>query len=459
MKLLTRRALAILVLALAVICGILFFTVRYLGEASKWVQHAANQHLYKNGKLKASGTIYDRNGEILMETVDGIVRYHENPAVRAALMHAVGDADGHVVTGARVAWGKRLAGWNLLQGAYRFNRGLSHPGSDIKMTLDAELCAIAYNSLQGRKGAVGVYNYKTGEILCMVSTPTFDPQYPPDIDKDPERYEGVYINRFLSAAYTPGSVFKLVTAAAAIDNLENIDSTVFQCNSKTVIDGEYVTCPTAHGRVDFKEALAKSCNVAFAQIALAVGADTLQAYADKAGFNSSLEVNGIKTKAGQVNLKNAQRPDLAWAGIGQYTNTANPLNLMVFMGTIANDGVRVEPKLIKDSWLLRLLQTVVPRERVLSPETAIRLGSMMRNNVLSSYGEGNYRGLELCAKSGTAEVGGDRMPHAWFAGYMQREDCPLAFVVVVENGGGGSKVAGPIARKVLQAAVSRYAGE
>ena len=67
---------------------------------------------------------------------------------------------------------------------------------------------------------------------------------------------------------------------------------------------------------------------------------------------------------------------------------------------------------------------------------------MMRNNVISSYGEGQYRGLELCAKSGTAEVGGNRMPHAWFAGYMEREDCPLAFVVVVENGGGGSRVAG-----------------
>lgn len=459
MKLLTRRALVIMVLALAVISGLLIFTVRYLGEASRWVQHSANRHLYTNGQLKAAGTIYDRNGEVLMQTVDGTVHYHENQAVRAALMHAVGDPNGNVVTGARVVWGKRLAGWNLLQGAYRFNQRLNHFSSDIKMTLDAELCAVAYNALNGRKGAVGVYNYKTGEILCMVSTPTFDPRHPPDIDKEPERYEGVYINRFLSAAYTPGSVFKLVTAAAAIDNLENIDSLVFQCSGRTVIDGEVVNCPTAHGKIGFEEALAKSCNVAFAQIALAVGADALQTYADKAGFNSCLEVNGIKTRVGQVDVKDARRPDLAWAGIGQYKNTANPLNFMVYMGAIANDGVRIEPKLIKDSLFLRLVRSAASKERVLSPETAMRLGSMMRNNVISSYGEGQYRGLELCAKSGTAEVGGNRMPHAWFAGYMEREDCPLAFVVVVENGGGGSRVAGPVAQKVLQAALNRYTGE
>lgn len=448
-----------MVLAGAVLGGLLLFTVRYFGEASEWVLHSANRHLYKNGQPKATGTIYDRNGEVLMQTVDGTTYYHEKQAVRMALMHAVGDPGNHVVTGARVVWGNRLLGWNLLQGVYRFNQRLSHLDSDITMTLDAELCAVAYNALKGRKGAVGVYNYKTGEILCMVSTPTFDPRYPPDVEKEPQKYEGVYINRFLSAAYTPGSVFKLVTAAAAIDNLENIDNLRFKCEGKTVIDGEVVSCPSAHGEVDFEEALAKSCNVAFAQIALAVGADTLQDYAEKAGFNSAMEVNGIKTKVGRVNLIGARPPDLAWAGIGQYKNTANPLSLMAYVGAIANDGVLVEPRLIQDGWLYRLLRAKVPGQRIFSPVTAMKLGSMMRNNVIVTYGEGNYRGLELCAKSGTAEVGGDRMPHAWFAGYMKREDCPLAFVVVVENGGGGSRVAGPIAQKVLRAAISRYAGE
>ncbi|MGI6548740.1 MAG: penicillin-binding transpeptidase domain-containing protein [Syntrophomonadales bacterium] len=459
MKLLTRRALVVLALAIMVMSGLLIFTMRYLGEASSWVMHPANRHLYTDGQPLVTGTIYDRNGEILFQTVDGTTEYNEDKTVRRAVMHAVGDPNGNVVTGARVAFGERLSGWGLLQGAYRFNQRLSHFRSDLTLTLDSDLCAVAYNALNGRKGTVGVYNYKTGEILCMVSAPSFDPQYPPDIEQDPERYEGVYINRFLSAAYTPGSVFKLVTAAAAIDNLENIDTEVYHCDGETIIDGELVTCPSAHGEVDFEEALAKSCNVAFAHITLAIGQDKLQQYAEKAGFNASLEVNSIKTRIGRVNVENAEGGDLAWAGIGQYSNTANPLSFMAYVGAIANDGVRVSPRILKDNLLSHLIRSIAGKDRILSAETAGKLESMMRNNVLETYGEGNYSGLQLCAKTGTAEVGKGKEPHAWFAGYMDREDCPLAFVVVVENGGGGSRVAGPIARTVLRSAVSRYAGD
>lgn len=459
MKLLTRRALVVMLLALLVISGLFIFTVRYLGSASSWVQHSTNRHLYANGQIKTTGNIYDRNGKILLQTVDGKPKYNDNQTVRMALMHAVGDPDDNVVTGARVAFGERLTGWNLINGAYRFNQRLSHFSSYITLTLDADLCAVAYNAMYGRKGTVGVYNYKTGEILCMVSSPSFDPQYPPDINKDPERYEGVYINRFFSAAYTPGSVFKLVTATAAIDKLPNIDSEVYHCDGKTIFAGEVVTCPSAHGDVSFEEALAKSCNVAFAHITLALGADTLQEYAEKAGFNSSLEVNNIKTRKGRVNVTGAEGGELAWAGIGQYSNTANPLNFMAYIGAIANDGVQITPRIRKENMLSQLLRSVRDKNRVLTAETADKLETMMRNNVLEAYGEGNYSGLELCAKSGTAEVGKGKEPHAWFAGFMNREDCPLAFVVVIENGGGGSRVAGPVARKVLQSAVSRYLGE
>lgn len=455
MKLLTRRALVVLVLALILIVGLLVFTVNYMEDASSWVQHSANRHLYTNGRLKEAGTIYDRNGEILLQTVDGIRKYNENQTVRQAVMHAVGDAKGNVVTGARVAFRKRLSGWNLLNGAYRFNQQLSHFRSDIKLTIDADLCSVALNALNGRKGTVGVYNYKTGEILCMVSSPTFDPENPPDVEEKPEKYEGVYINRLFSAAYTPGSVFKLVTSAAAIDNLQNIHTKVYHCDGELIIEGEMVSCPSPHGDVSFEEALTKSCNVAFAEITLSLGADTLQKYAEKAGFNSSMEVNHIKTARGIVKVENAAGGDLAWAGIGQYSDLANPLNFMTYVGAIANDGVRIKPRIVKDNIFSALFTSISGKKRILSGKTAGRLGKMMRNNVIESYGEGNYHGLELCAKSGTAQVGGDREPHSWFVGFLDREDCPLAFVVVIENGGAGSRVAGPVAKKVLQSAVSR----
>lgn len=451
MKLLSARTAVLVILTLLLVLGLAAFTGRYINQAATWVQHPSNRHLYTDAKLKASGSIYDRYGNILMQMVNGDIKFNEDATVRTAVMHATGDPGGNVETGALVVFRDRLAGWNLLNGAYRFNNRLNS-SHDLTLTLDGNLCAAAYKELNGRKGAVGIYNYKTGEILCMVSSPSFDPENPPDLEKYPEKYEGVYLNRLLSAAYTPGSVFKLVTAAAALDHLPGVKDTLYQCKGKMQIDGNMVTCPTVHGEVTLKEALAHSCNTAFAQIALELGADRLQEYAELAGFNSSLEVDGIKTAAGKVEIAGAAGADLAWAGIGQFTNTANPLNFMAYMGAIANEGTLVTPRILADRGIF---MNIKKKRRVLSEETAAALGNMMRNNTISVYGEGNFRDLELCAKSGTAEVGGDKMPHAWFTGFLARDDYPLAFVVIIESGGAGSKAAASVAAKVLPLATSR----
>ncbi|WP_051280256.1 penicillin-binding transpeptidase domain-containing protein [Anaerovorax odorimutans] len=453
LKIITKRALGVLILSLLLVIGLIIFSIKYTKEASDWAQYPANKHIYANGQLMNTGTIYDRNGKFLFKIEEGSGKYNENKLIRESVMHAVGDSGGNIITSARVVFADRLNGWDFLNGSYRFNNKLSKFSSDVKLTLDADLCATAYKALNGRKGTVGVYNYKTGEILCMVSSPSFDPMNPPDIDGNPEKYEGVYINRFLSATYTPGSIFKLVTAAAAIDNIDDIDSKTYHCEGNLEINGKLVTCMSSHGDITFKEALAESCNIAFAEISLDVGANTLQKYAEKAGFNSSLEVNDIKTAVGKVDLKEAKGADLAWAGIGQYTDLANPLNFMTYVGAIANDGVRISPRIRKDNILSNVCTSVTGKKRILSKETADKLGDMMRNDVMQVYGENNYKGLELCAKSGTAEVGNDKKPHAWFVGYMDREDCPLAFAVIVENGGLGGTVAGPVAATVLQKAV------
>ncbi|MDD3169993.1 MAG: penicillin-binding transpeptidase domain-containing protein, partial [Eubacteriales bacterium] len=229
LKLLTRRAFGLLILTLLLLAGLLMFAVRYAIDSPGWAQHPTNKHLFIDGQLKTTGILYDRNGEILLRTVDGKQRYHEDKTVRRALLHAVGDSYGNIVTSAQVAYSDRLSGWDPVNGAYRFSENLGSPGSDLTFTLDGRLCSAAYQAMNGRKGTVGVYNYKTGEILCMVSLPTFDPENRPDVEGNPDQYEGVYINRLLSAAYTPGSVFKLVTAAAAIDHLENIDTKVYHC--------------------------------------------------------------------------------------------------------------------------------------------------------------------------------------------------------------------------------------
>lgn len=446
MRILSRRAAIVLLLISLFLCGIALFVGTYIRNASKWVQYPANRHLYTNGQPNV-GTIFDRNGVVLAQTVNGVRKYNSNATIRTAVMQTLGDSNGDVATGVQVAFSNKLGGWSLLNGTYRFGGTVSN----IQLTLDTKLCATAYNALAGRSGTVGVYNYKTGEILCMVSSPSFDPQSPPNVKANTEKYKGVYMNRLLSATYTPGSVFKLVTLAAAIDTLPGITNKTFYCNGVLNAAGGKVTCPEAHGRVTLSQALSDSCNVTFGGLALQLGASILSDYAKKAGFNESLDINGIKTAPGKVDLSNAKGANLAWAGIGQYTDTANPLTYMAYVGAIANGGVRVAPRLLKNS--------VSAQTHIITTSTAATIGQMMRYDTLNNYSDWNYPGLMLCAKSGTAQLSMGEAPDAWFVGYMNRADCPLAFVVVIENGGSGSKVAGPVADIVLQAAVKTLTGK
>ena len=120
----------------------------------------------------------------------------------------------------------------------------------------------ALDALGDKKGTVAVYNYKTGEILCAVSTPAFDPENVPDVALDPDRYEGMYLNRFIQSKYTPGSIFKIVTLAAALESVPDILEQTFNCKGSCQIGADIVTCEGKHGKQDLKMAFRNSCNCA-----------------------------------------------------------------------------------------------------------------------------------------------------------------------------------------------------
>ena len=303
---------------------------------------------------------------------------------------------------------------------------------------------------------MGVYNYQTGEILCMVSTPTFDPENPPDNVENDSRYEGVYLNRFLSATYTPGSVFKLVTTAAAIEKIPDLESRTFTCDGSIEIGGQTVTCPSAHGEMDIYDALSNSCNGVYAALAAELGGKTLWQYTKKAGLLDALSVSGISTAAGSFTAAADGSADLGWSGVGQYNDLVNPCAMMTYVGTIANGGTQVVPRLIRKEAAASGLPSGIYRAEkhsgAMKSDTCELLTDMMRNNVVDHYGQSQFGDLAVCAKSGTAEVGSGQRPHSWFVGFIDDGAHPLAFVVVVENGGSGASVAGSIAAKVLNAA-------
>lgn len=182
----------------------------------------------------------------------------------------------------------------------------------------------------------------------MVSTPTYDVNQKPDVDGDESgRYTGVYINRFLSSSFVPGSTFKLVTAAAALQTAEDMDQRAYTCHRGVEIDGEWVGCLGNHGTLTFREALAQSCNAYFAQLAVELGAETLTKTAERMGFNQAFDLDGIPAKKSTLDLSGIREIDLAWAGMGQYTTLANPLQYLTMMGAIANGGVPVKPYMVE----------------------------------------------------------------------------------------------------------------
>lgn len=442
MKNLEKRGIICLLLAACLFAGICVYVYRFLTQGGDWATYPYNTHIYNNGRM-ASGNIYDASGKRLIGTKNGKIKWNKSETVRRATAHAVGDLQGNVVTGAETAFRDKLLGFNILTGTYSLNG----EGKKITLSIDSEISETAYNAMAGRNGTVGVYNYETGEIVCMVSTPSFDPKNMP---KGKDVPSGTFVNKFLSGTMTPGSIFKLVTSAAAIENYNGLDDWSYRCAGTRIINGGKIICTHAHGQVDFEKALANSCNCGFSDLTQKVGASKMKEYTKKVGLTTAYDIDGINNAKGSFKFPGYAPLSLAWAGIGQWKDRLNPCSMLVYMSAIATDGRGTVP---------RALHTAAgggeKTDRMIEKETAEKLRSMMRNNVTSEYGQQRFPGLEIYAKSGTAEVG-NANSNAWFTGFIKNRNYPYAFIVCVEKGGYGSSVAGPIANQVMQKVVSTH---
>lgn len=451
----TKRAYVLYALVFAFIAGTVILLASFIINGGAWVSNRANMHVYRGGQTVSAGAVYDRNGDMLAKSIDGRRVYNDSRTIRKATLHAVGDAAGFISTGIQSAYKEELSGYSFVNGVWLLKK--YGRGSDIHLTIDAQANKAAYNALNGRKGTVGVYNYKTGEILCMVSSPAFDIANKPDsiTDNPGKEYEGVYLNRFLSGVYTPGSIFKTVTAVSAVENIPDIYTRTFKCTGKLQTSTGVIICSKTHGTVSFEQAMNKSCNSAFAQIAIELGTEKLTATANTLGFNKQFGMNGINTAKSTFNVSAANSLDLGWAGVGQYSTLVNPYHMIALMGAIANNGSGISPYLVDR--VVNPTKTITLRGSlyketliIMNSDTAGKMKALLRSNVENYYGDSTFPGLQMCGKTGTAEVGGDKEPHAWFVGFSKREDLPLAVVVIVENGGSGLGAAAPIANRVMQ---------
>ena len=456
MKRILKRSTLILVFTLLFIGGASFFCVELVFNADDWANQPYNAHISGNGGLEQAGAVYDRNGTVLAKTQGTDRVYNENYSVRVGLLHTVGDNSLNISTAVQSKYRSQLTGYSLIW-------GLNMPQSlrtshDITLTVDANASAAAYDALSayGKQGACVVYNYKTGEVISSVSTYSYDPEAPPEINESNEHeYEGVYLDHVLSSAYTPGSIFKLVTAAAAIENIPDLFERTWYCEGHEDIGGAEVRCVDgeAHGTLDFYGALEHSCNIVFAELAVELGPEKMTAAAEKMGINLSYEIDDVSTAKGHYDVSKATTNELAWSGVGQYNDEVNPMQMAILCGAIANGGNSVNPTYIKSGTgdLLKMIGLNDTKSReLLKSSTASTLSQSMPSYTFGS--------LSVRAKTGTAEVGDEKSPNAWMVGFSTDEDCPLAFACVVEDAGFGSQYARPVAETAMQSAAQALRG-
>ena len=446
------RAKILLALVLVLSIGMTVFVGDYVLHSGKWVLSPGSPHIYHAENI-GCGQIADREGNLLLD-LTGTRTYAAVPALRKSTLHWLGDRQGNISAPALSHYAKEIAGFDPLSGVYAYG-GV---GGQVQLTLSAKLQMAALEAMGDKKGTLAIYNYKTGEILCAVTTPTFDPDDVPDIAGDETgTYRGAYVNRFTQSTYTPGSIYKIVTMIAALESLPDIDSFEFTCTGEAKYGIDKVTCEKKHGKQDIREAFKNSCNCAFAKLSEMVGGVRLERYAKQLGLLDALSFDGITTAAGKIEAADRADVLVAWSAIGQHKDLVNPASFLTLVGAVGNGGIGQKPYLV-DSISAGNSTTYQAKsastERFMSVETANTLQELMRYNVESYYGDEKFAGFTVCAKSGTAEVGPGTTPHATFAGFLQDEQYPLAFIVIVENGGSGSAACAPIAGQILKACIA-----
>ncbi|WP_200173837.1 peptidoglycan D,D-transpeptidase FtsI family protein [Tomitella cavernea] len=360
--------------------------------------------------------------------------------------------------------------------------GRNPRGGNVETTINPVLQQVAYDQLasQDLTGSVVALDPRTGAILAMVSAPSYDPNLLAGHDgaevaanwkrlhTDPR---SPMLNRAISQTYPPGSTFKVVTSAAALENGATINDPLTAAAGLTLPGTNTVLHNYADERcgpgdtVPMIEAFARSCNAAFAQLGIKYGADALRDTAEDFGIGPdtpSIPLPVADSTVGTI-------PDAAALGqssIGQRDVALTPLQNAVIAATVANGGVRMQPYLVEEleGPDLKTLSTTSPTSpgQAIPPDVADELTQMMIASEQNTTGAGSVPGVQIASKTGTAEHGStpkQTPPHGWYIAFAPAQNPVIAVAVIVEDGGNaglaatGGKIASPIGRAVIEAAV------
>jgi peptidoglycan glycosyltransferase len=429
------------------------------------------------------GEIFDRDGVRLAWNK----RDQNNEPYRVYASNALSGVLGYATrqfgtSGLENAWNAQLSGVvsadPLRELTRKFRADPSDPES-LRTSLVLQLQDAAVEAMGRTRGAVVMLDPRTGEVLALVSTPTYDASAVSNPQTSAKTFDKLraddrmpLLPRATQGLYVPGSSFKIVTSMAALGsgaittattyaNQPKAEKTGWLIDGYRVRDGHHLF--TGDKALDFREAIEVSCNIYFAETGVRTGGEALADYADRAGFGAALpfdlptEVSQVTNGGGALPGGFADRVELANAAYGQAEVLATPLQMALVAATIANNGTLMRPHLVLESTGKAGTTTVGPSPmgQVVAPGIAHEIAAAMRLAVNGDWGRGftagaAVRGMVVAGKSGTAELGSGR-PHSWFIGFAPYDNPQVAIAVLVEHSGGGTVRASPIAGELLRA--------
>ena len=435
---------------------------------NRWFSSPRNPRVRAQKETVLAGDILDRNGVTLATTnSDGKRVYQQSVEARSAIVHLIGDPQGQVSNSVETFQTNYLYGFQLSLNEMIETMGQQRRGDSVTLTVDSRLCTeiaryFAQNpDTAGKYGAAVVMNYKTGELIGTVSLPGFDPM---NITSETLSNPGhPFWNRVTQAVYPPGSTFKIITSAAAIDNVENVESKTFDCAGGLAVDAVHIIYDYAgskHGELSLQKAFTVSCNNTFASLALhSIGDRLLRTTAEKFGFNDNFLFRDLVVENSSYPTENRTPYEVAMSGIGQSAIVASPMHMCMVAAAVANDGVMMEPRLLRSVDSVTGVNRAVYEPNVyrtaLTPETARKIGKYMDQVVASGSGRrADVSGLNICGKTGTAESSSASraINYGWFVGYIDNDALPFAVCVLVEDipdGESGGTTAAPVAGQIF----------
>lgn len=439
---------------------------------NRWFATSRNPRVRQQRSAVLAGDILDRNGMLLATTnEDGERIYQDQAEARKAVVHIIGETTGKVANAVETFQTSYLYGFeaSFTERAMNLLTGSQRRGDQVVLTIDSRLCidmAADFNrhaATAGKNGAAVVMNYRTGEVLGLISLPEFDPNAVTGATlNDPGK---PFWNRALQSLYPPGSTFKIVTTAAALnhrDTLGNVTDEQYTCTGGLEVDGYVIRDygSAVHGEVTLRRAFAVSCNNTFAKLAILLGNQKMQQTAEAFGFNDNFLFRDLVVENSAYPTKEQSNRELGASGFGQSAVAATPLHMCMVAAAVANQGVMMEPRLLKQvnapSGSKRVSFTDRIYRTAMTTEQAALIADYMHGTVTGGTAtKAAVTGLTICGKTGTAEStqNGKAINYGWFVGYIDSDELPFAVAVLVEgvsDGEGGGSTAAPIAADIFR---------